>query len=64
MPLELKTGKQSTSAEHRGQVILYTMLMTAVADNSINDEVKEGILLYLKYENKFSFYNNLQFFII
>merc|ERR1719328_166424 len=28
MPLELKTGRPSGSAEHRGQVILYSMMMS------------------------------------
>ncbi|XP_077301776.1 DNA replication helicase/nuclease 2 [Arctopsyche grandis] len=45
MPLELKTGKASNSAEHRGQVILYTMLMTEVLKGS---DVNEGLLLYLR----------------
>lgn len=43
MPLELKTGKTSFSPEHKGQVILYTMMMSM-----IGQQVDSGLLLYLK----------------
>lgn len=50
MPFELKTGKASNSAEHRGQVILYTMLMTEVSDENdgLKNDINEGLLLYLR----------------
>ncbi|XP_015518231.1 DNA replication ATP-dependent helicase/nuclease DNA2 isoform X1 [Neodiprion lecontei] len=43
MPLELKTGRPSFSLEHRGQVILYTMMMTVTGQ-----DVEAGLLLYLR----------------
>ncbi|XP_014256899.1 DNA replication ATP-dependent helicase/nuclease DNA2 [Cimex lectularius] len=43
MPLELKTGKVSFSLEHRGQVILYCMLL-----RDLGERVDAGLLLYLK----------------
>lgn len=43
MPLELKTGRASFSAEHKGQVVLYEMMM-----NIIGHHVDKGILLYLR----------------
>ncbi|KAL1116792.1 hypothetical protein AAG570_005264 [Ranatra chinensis] len=43
MPLELKTGRASFSAEHRGQVILYCMLLSQLGHN-----VDSGLLLYLR----------------
>ncbi|KAM8894285.1 DNA replication ATP-dependent helicase/nuclease DNA2 isoform 2-T2 [Spinachia spinachia] len=45
VPLELKTGKESNSIEHRSQVILYT-LMSWERYNS-----EAGLLLYLKTGN-------------
>ncbi|XP_054475788.1 DNA replication ATP-dependent helicase/nuclease DNA2 [Anoplopoma fimbria] len=45
VPLELKTGKESNSIEHRSQVILYT-LMSLERYNS-----EAGLLLYLKTGN-------------
>uniref|UniRef100_A0A8C6UWA6 DNA replication ATP-dependent helicase/nuclease n=1 Tax=Neogobius melanostomus TaxID=47308 RepID=A0A8C6UWA6_9GOBI len=45
VPLELKTGKESNSIEHRSQVILYT-LMGAERYNT-----ETGFLLYLKTGN-------------
>ncbi|XP_028459168.1 DNA replication ATP-dependent helicase/nuclease DNA2 isoform X2 [Perca flavescens] len=45
VPLELKTGKESNSIEHRSQVILYT-LMSLERYNS-----EAGFLLYLKTGN-------------
>lgn len=43
MPLEVKTGRASYSLEHKGQVILYLMMM-AFRDQDIDT----GLLLYLK----------------
>eukprot|EP00094_Tigriopus_californicus_P009570 TCALIF_09226-PA protein Name:"Similar to Dna2 DNA replication ATP-dependent helicase/nuclease DNA2 (Mus musculus)" AED:0.03 eAED:0.03 QI:0/0.66/0.5/0.75/1/1/4/36/1063 len=43
MPLELKTGRASGSAEHRGQVIMYSMMM---AERRPDPEA--GLLLYLR----------------
>jgi DNA replication ATP-dependent helicase Dna2 len=43
VPLELKTGKSSFSVEHKGQVTLYSMMMS---DRRPDPEM--GILLYLK----------------
>ncbi|XP_028258296.1 DNA replication ATP-dependent helicase/nuclease DNA2 isoform X2 [Parambassis ranga] len=48
IPLELKTGKESNSIEHRSQVILYT-LMSLERYNS-----EAGLLLYLKTGNMHS----------
>ncbi|XP_049819386.1 DNA replication ATP-dependent helicase/nuclease DNA2 isoform X2 [Aethina tumida] len=43
MPLELKTGRATVSLEHRGQVILYIMMM-----NKLGYNVPSGLLLYLR----------------
>ncbi|XP_035254823.1 DNA replication ATP-dependent helicase/nuclease DNA2 isoform X1 [Anguilla anguilla] len=43
MPLELKTGKESNSIEHRSQVILYTLMSL---ERRVDAEA--GLLLYLK----------------
>uniref|UniRef100_V9K7U5 DNA replication ATP-dependent helicase/nuclease n=1 Tax=Callorhinchus milii TaxID=7868 RepID=V9K7U5_CALMI len=43
MPLELKTGKESNSIEHRSQVILYTLL-----SQERREDPEAGFLLYLK----------------
>ncbi|KAK2585939.1 hypothetical protein KPH14_010520 [Odynerus spinipes] len=43
MPLEVKTGKTSFSIEHRGQVILYIMMMALVGQDT-----DSGLLLYLR----------------
>ncbi|KAI3377816.1 hypothetical protein L3Q82_008954 [Scortum barcoo] len=45
LPLELKTGKESNSIEHRSQVILYTLMSM----ERYNPEA--GFLLYLKTAN-------------
>lgn len=44
MPIELKTGKPTFSAEHRGQLNIYQMMMSATGR-----PVKSGLLLYLRY---------------
>nr|XP_044993688.1 DNA replication ATP-dependent helicase/nuclease DNA2 isoform X1 [Jaculus jaculus] len=43
MPLELKTGKESNSIEHRSQVVLYTLL-----SQERRAEPEAGFLLYLR----------------
>ena len=44
VPLELKTGRPSGSAEHRGQVILYSMMMA----ERRHPDPGSGLLLYLR----------------
>ncbi|XP_077865093.1 DNA replication ATP-dependent helicase/nuclease DNA2-like, partial [Saccoglossus kowalevskii] len=44
VPLELKTGRPTNSVEHRGQLILYTLMLTDVMSSNID----MGLLLYLK----------------
>lgn len=60
MPLELKTGRARVSLEHRGQVMLYILMMS-----KLGYKVSSGLLLYLRYVIKrncvFPFYNNLIF---
>ncbi|KAL6261113.1 hypothetical protein P5V15_008642 [Pogonomyrmex californicus] len=43
MPLEVKTGRASYSLEHKGQVILYLMMM-----GFRDQDIDTGLLLYLK----------------
>ena len=43
MPLEIKTGKASFSLEHKGQVILYQMMM-----HDLGKKVDSGLLLYIR----------------
>uniref|UniRef100_A0A1A9W184 DNA replication ATP-dependent helicase/nuclease n=1 Tax=Glossina brevipalpis TaxID=37001 RepID=A0A1A9W184_9MUSC len=43
LPLELKTGRASFSMEHKGQIILYQMMLTA-----IGKPTQSGLLLYLR----------------
>jgi DNA replication ATP-dependent helicase Dna2 len=43
LPLELKTGRASGSAEHRGQVIMYSMMMS-----ERRQDPEAGLLLYLR----------------
>lgn len=43
IPLELKTGKASFSAEHKGQVTLYQMMM-----EESGRDARSGLLLYLR----------------
>ncbi|KAJ8949315.1 hypothetical protein NQ318_006740 [Aromia moschata] len=47
MPLELKTGRATVSLEHRGQVMMYIMMM-----NKLGYNVPSGLLLYLRYNNE------------
>lgn len=51
MPLELKTGRSSFSAEHTGQLIIYQMMMSAInqQQSSTNaSSIDSGLLLYLR----------------
>ncbi|XP_055914312.1 DNA replication ATP-dependent helicase/nuclease DNA2 [Eupeodes corollae] len=43
LPLELKTGRASFSLEHKGQLILYQMMLTAAGQDT-----DSGLLLYLR----------------
>lgn len=43
MPLEIKTGKPSFSLEHKGQIILYIIMMTLT-----RQDTDTGLLLYLR----------------
>ncbi len=43
LPLELKTGRPSGSAEHRGQLIMYSMMMS-----ERRPDPESGLLLYLR----------------
>lgn len=44
MPLELKTGRASFSAEHTGQLIIYQMMMSEIEESTVDS----GLLLYLR----------------
>lgn len=44
LPLELKTGKSAASADHAGQVLMYTMMLA----HRYSLPIHEGSLLYLK----------------
>lgn len=48
MPLELKTGRSSFSAEHKGQVTLYTMMMNQSSSRDTTSANPGGLLLYLR----------------
>lgn len=50
MPLELKTGRSTFSAEHKGQVTLYSMMMTQNESKNKNNPQPSpgGLLLYLR----------------
>jgi DNA replication ATP-dependent helicase Dna2 len=43
LPLEIKTGRASFSLEHKGQLILYQMMM-----QDLGKQVDAGLLLYIK----------------
>lgn len=43
LPIEIKTGKPSFSLEHKGQIILYIMMM-----NLTGQDTDTGLLLYLR----------------
>ncbi|GBP65927.1 hypothetical protein EVAR_89420_1 [Eumeta japonica] len=49
IPLELKSGKASGSVEHRGQLILYSMMLALQRNaNPDHDPDQSGLLLYLR----------------
>ncbi|XP_022831974.1 DNA replication ATP-dependent helicase/nuclease DNA2 [Spodoptera litura] len=48
VPLELKSGKASMSAEHRGQLVLYGMMLNLQANEDPTQAAQRGLLLYLK----------------
>jgi DNA replication ATP-dependent helicase Dna2 len=48
MPLELKTGRSSFSSEHKGQVTLYSMMMTQAKGSKKTVTSPGGLLLYLQ----------------
>ena len=49
MPLELKTGRSSFSAEHKGQVTLYSMMMDPPRGSQKSSATNPGgLLLYLR----------------
>lgn len=52
MPVEVKTGKTSLSLEHRGQVMLYIIMMA-----KFGYKVHSGLLFYLKYTDVERFTN-------
>lgn len=48
-PLELKTGRSSFSAEHKGQVTLYSMMMNPPRGSQKSSIANpDGLLLYLR----------------
>ncbi|XP_075984174.1 DNA replication helicase/nuclease 2 isoform X2 [Anticarsia gemmatalis] len=48
VPLELKSGKASMSAEHRGQLVLYGMMLNLHNREDPTTAEQRGLLLYLK----------------
>lgn len=51
MPLELKTGRPTFSAEHKGQVTLYSMMLEQISQTNTKGCTNTntgGLLLYLK----------------
>ncbi|KAJ2942811.1 hypothetical protein O0L34_g14997 [Tuta absoluta] len=48
VPLELKSGKASVSAEHRGQLVLYGMMLSVMRNEDPTTASNSGLLLYLK----------------
>ena len=46
--MELKTGRSSFSAEHKGQLTLYSMMMSQNRKGSDSEASPGGLLLYLK----------------
>ncbi|XP_047538035.1 DNA replication ATP-dependent helicase/nuclease DNA2 [Vanessa atalanta] len=48
VPLELKSGRASMSAEHRGQLFLYGMMLSLQRQEDPTTAVQKGLLLYLK----------------
>ncbi|XP_032526512.2 DNA replication ATP-dependent helicase/nuclease DNA2 [Danaus plexippus] len=48
VPLELKSGRASVSAEHTGQLVLYGMMMSVLEGKDPARGDQRGLLLYLK----------------
>ncbi|XP_045771090.1 DNA replication ATP-dependent helicase/nuclease DNA2 isoform X2 [Maniola jurtina] len=48
VPLELKSGRASVSAEHRGQLVLYGMMLSLQRQQDPATALQRGLLLYLK----------------
>ncbi|XP_067945535.1 DNA replication ATP-dependent helicase/nuclease DNA2-like isoform X2 [Watersipora subatra] len=49
VPLELKTGRPSSSAEHKGQVTMYSMMLSEKYPGTLApDNLTPGLLVYLK----------------
>ncbi|CAK1541614.1 unnamed protein product [Leptosia nina] len=48
VPLELKSGRASGSAEHRGQLVLYGMMLSLQQNEDPALTMQRGLLLYLK----------------
>ncbi|XP_068623503.1 DNA replication ATP-dependent helicase/nuclease DNA2 [Battus philenor] len=48
VPLELKSGRASVSVEHRGQLVLYGMMLSLLRDENPTTSLQRGLLLYLK----------------
>ncbi|CAH2259565.1 jg24272 [Pararge aegeria aegeria] len=48
VPLELKSGRASVSAEHRGQLVLYGMMLSLQRQEDPASALQRGLLLYLK----------------
>ncbi|CAG9559095.1 unnamed protein product [Danaus chrysippus] len=48
VPLELKSGRASVSAEHTGQLVLYGMMMSVLEGKDPARGEQRGLLLYLK----------------
>lgn len=46
--MELKSGKASMSAEHRGQLVLYGMMLNLLNGEDPTQAAQRGLLLYLK----------------
>ncbi|XP_004928891.1 DNA replication ATP-dependent helicase/nuclease DNA2 [Bombyx mori] len=48
VPLELKSGKASVSAEHRGQLVMYGMMLSLHRNEDPTVALQRGLLLYLR----------------
>lgn len=53
VPLEIKSGRASISAEHRGQLILYGMMLNLQRNEDPTTALQRGLLLYLRYLSLF-----------
>ncbi|KPJ16616.1 DNA2-like helicase [Papilio machaon] len=48
VPLELKSGRATVSVEHRGQLVLYGMMLSLMREEDPTQAMQRGLLLYLK----------------